>query len=32
LRETLAKTLEWAVERTHEDLSVAEIKYQLALP
>jgi hypothetical protein len=32
LRETLAKTLEWAIERTREGLSVAEIKHQLALP
>jgi hypothetical protein len=31
-RETLAKTLEWAIERTHEGLSVDEIKHQLALP
>ena len=32
LRETLGKTLEWVVERTHEGLSVSEIKHQLALP
>jgi hypothetical protein len=32
LRETLAKTLEWVVERTREGLSMAEIKHQLALP
>jgi hypothetical protein len=32
LRETLAKTLEWAIERTREGLSVGEIKHQLALP
>lgn len=31
-RETLGKTLEWVVERTHEGLSVSEIKHQLALP
>jgi len=31
-RETLAKTLKWVIERTHEGLSVAEIKHQLALP
>ena len=32
LRETLAKTLEWVVDRTREGLSMAEIKHQLALP
>ena len=32
LRETLAKTLAWVVERTHEGLSMAEMKHQLALP
>lgn len=32
LRETLAKTLQWVVDRTHEGLSFAEIKHQLALP
>ena len=32
LRGILAKTLEWVVQRTHEGLSVAEIKNQLALP
>jgi hypothetical protein len=32
LRETLAKTLEWVVERTHEGLSMTEIKHPLALP
>lgn len=31
-RETLAKTLEWVVERTREGLSFGEIKQQLALP
>jgi hypothetical protein len=31
-RETLAKTLEWVVQRTHEGLSFAEIKHQLAFP
>jgi hypothetical protein len=31
-RETLAKTLEWMVDRTHEGLSFTEIKQQLALP
>lgn len=31
-RETLGKTLEWVVERTHEGLTVSEIKHQLALP
>lgn len=32
LRETLAKTLEWVVERTREGMSVLEIKQRLALP
>jgi len=31
-RETLAKTLEWVVDRTREGLSFTEIKQQLALP
>jgi hypothetical protein len=30
--ETLAKTLEWVVERTLAGLSMAQIKHQLALP
>jgi len=31
-RETLAKTLEWVVDRTRDGLSFTEIKQQLALP
>jgi hypothetical protein len=31
-RETLAKTLDWVVDRTREGLSFTEIKQQLALP
>ena len=31
-RETLGKTLEWVVERTHEGMSLPEIKQRLALP
>jgi len=31
-RETLAKTLEWVVERTHDGMSLPEIKQRLALP
>jgi DDE superfamily endonuclease len=32
LRETLAKTLEWVVERTHEGMTLPDIKQRLALP
>jgi len=32
LRETLAKTLAWAIDRTKEGCSFADIKQQLALP
>jgi hypothetical protein len=31
-RETLAKTLEWVVDRTRDGMSFPEIKHQLALP
>ena len=32
VRETLAKTLAWAIERSKEGLSLVDIKQQLALP
>jgi hypothetical protein len=32
VRETLAKTLAWAIERTKEGYSLLDIKQQLALP
>jgi hypothetical protein len=31
-RETLGKTLAWAIERAHEGMSLSDIKQCLALP
>ncbi len=31
-RETLGKTLAWAIERSHEGMSLSDIKLHLALP